>query len=170
MFNEKSFMSETYIRCYFQYLLLFKKLIDEFKEDLHKYLNENFDNIRKYKYIINKNIVPDFGNLCMLLFFSDIEINKKIWNVLFEENMISKMYWTFHHFDNGVKAKYIFELYNNNSEESQKLLDLIKKKLVYYEFMEEYKGNKINDPKSKECSFYFQYMKEIQTKKLIILH
>ena len=154
MFNEKSYMSEAYIRCYFQYLLLFKKLIDEFKEDFHKYLNETFDNIKKYKYIINKTIVPDLGNLYMLLFFSDNVIDKKIWNALFEENMIRKMYWTFHHFDNEVKAKSIFELYDNNSEESQKLLDLMKKeKIVYYEFIEEYKGNKIYDPKRQECLF-----------------
>ena len=114
MFNEKSYMSEAYIRCYFQYLLLFRKLIDEFKEDFDKYLKEIFDNIKKFKYNINKSIVPDLGNFYMLLFFSGIEIDTKIWNALFEESMIRKMYWTFHHFDNEVKSKSIFELYKND--------------------------------------------------------
>ena len=153
MFNEKSYMSEAYIRCYFQYLLLFRKLIDEFKSDFNKYLNEILDNIKKYKYVINKTIVPDLGNFYMLLFFSGIEIDKKIWNALFEESMIRKMYWTFHHFDNEVKSKSIFDMYGN-SEINMKLLDLMKKeKLVYYEYLDEIKTDKKYEQDKPECVF-----------------
>ena len=153
MFNEKSYMSEAYIRCYFQYLLLFRKLIDEFKHDFNKYLNEILDNIKKYKYVINKTIVPDLGNFYMLLFFSGIEIDKKIWNALFEESMIRKMYWTFHHFDNEVKSKSIFDMYGN-SEINMKLLDLMKKeKLVYYEYLDEIKTDKKYEQATPECVF-----------------
>ena len=153
MFNEKSYMSEAYIRCYFQYLLLFRKLIDEFKHDFNKYLNEILDNIKKYKYVINKTIVPDLGNFYMLLFFSGIEIDKKIWNALFEESMIRKMYWTFHHFDNEVKSKSIFDMYGN-SEINMKLLDLMKKeKLVYYEYLDEIKTDKKYEQDKPECVF-----------------
>ena len=155
MFNEKSYMSEAYIRCYFQYLLLFRKLIDEFKDDFHKYLNEILDLIKKYNYVINKTIVPDLGNLFMLLYFSDIEIDKKIWNVLFEEKMIRKMYWTFHYIDHEPKCKSIFDSYDIiEIETNQKLLSFMKKEnLVYYEFIEDFKGNKIYQPDRIECKF-----------------
>ena len=155
MFNEKSYMSEAYIRCYFQYLLLFRKLIDEFKDDFHKYLNEILDLIKKYNYVINKTIVPDLGNLFMLLYFSDTEIDKKIWNVLFEEKMIRKMYWTFHYIDHEPKCKSIFDSYDIiDIETNQKLLSLMKKEnLIYYEFLEEFKGDKIYQPDRKECKF-----------------
>ena len=155
MFNEKSYMSEAYIRCYFQYLLLFRKLIDEFKDDFHRYLNEILDLIKKYNYVINKTIVPDLGNLFMLLYFSDTEIDKKIWNVLFEEKMIRKMYWTFHYIDHEAKCKSIFDSYDIiDTEANQKLLSLMKKEnLVYYEFIEDFKGDKIYQPDRKECKF-----------------
>ena len=155
MFNEKSYMSEAYIRCYFQYLLLFRKLIDEFKDDFHKYLNGILDLIKKYNYVINKTIVPDLGNLFMLLYFSDIEIDKKIWNVLFEEKMIRKMYWTFHYIDHEPKCKSIFDSYDIiEIETNQKLLSFMKKEnLIYYEFIEDFKGDKIYQPDRKECKF-----------------
>ena len=155
MFNEKSYMSEAYIRCYFQYLLLFRKLIDEFKDDFHKYLNEILDLIKKYNYVINKTIVPDLGNLFMLLYFSDIEIDKKIWNVLFEEKMIRKMYWTFHYSDHEAKSKSIFDSYDIiDIEANQELISLMKKEnLIYYEFLEDFKGDKIYQPDRIECKF-----------------
>ena len=49
MFNNKSYMSEAYLRCYFQYLLLFKKLIGEFKEDFSVYLNNIIESIKNNK-------------------------------------------------------------------------------------------------------------------------
>ena len=155
MFNDKSYMSEAYIRCYFQYLLLFKKLIQEFKEEFDKYLNEILDLIKKYDYVVNKTIVPDLGNLYMLLYFSDNEIDDKIWNVLFEESMIRKMYWTFHFYENEPKCRYIFDNYDyNDIDINKKLLDLMKKEnIYYYEFLEDFKGDKKYQPKKIEGLF-----------------
>ena len=153
MFNEKSYMSEAYIRSYFQYLLLFKKLIEEFNKEFHDYLNNIFDKMEKNKYEINKTIVPDLGNLYMLLFFSDEEIDKKIWNVLFEENMIRKIYWTFHHLTNEVKSESLFDSYGD-SETNQKILDLMKKEnIYYYEYLEEYKKEIKYVSNKEECLF-----------------
>ena len=153
MFNEKSYMSEAYIRSYFQYLLLFKKLIEEFKEEFHNYLNNIFDSIKKNNYVINKTIVPDLGNFYMLLFFSDVEIDKNIWNALFEESMIRKIYWTFHHLTNEVKSKSLFDCYGD-TETNQKLLAIMKKeKLFYYEYIEGIKDDKKYDIKREECLF-----------------
>ena len=155
MFNEKSYMSEAYIRCYFQYLLLFKKLIQEFKKEFDNYLNEIINLIIKYNYVVNKTIVPDLGNLYMLLYFSDNEISDKIWKVLFEESMIRKMYWTFHFDENESKCRSIFNNYDYYSSDlSKKLLDLMKKQnLFYYEFLEEFKGDKTYQKEKEECLF-----------------
>ena len=156
MFNQKSYMSEAYIRCYFQYLLLFKKLIDEFKEDFTNYLNNIINSIKKNKYIVNKAIVPDLGNLFMLLYFSDIELDKKIWNILFEEKMVRKMYWTFHFSDNVNKCKKIFEEYGGNISEdtNKKLLEILKSEtLYYYEYLEDFKEEKEYLPCKEECLF-----------------
>jgi len=155
MFNEKSYMSEAYIRCYFQYLLLFKKLIQEFKQEFDKYLNEILNLIVKYKYVVNKTIVPDLGNLYMLLYFSDNEIDDKIWKVLFEESIIRKMYWTFHFGGNESKCRAIFNNYDYNSKDlSKKLLDLMKKQnLFYYEFLEDFKEDKIYQKEKIQCLF-----------------
>ena len=155
MFNEKSYMSEAYIRCYFQYLLLFKKLIQEFKQEFDKYLNEILNLIVKYKYVVNKTSVPDLGNLYMLLYFSDNEIDDKIWKVLFEESIIRKMYWTFHFEGNENKCRNIFNNYDFNSYDlGKKLMDLMKKQnLFYYEFLEDFKGDKIYQKEKIECLF-----------------
>ena len=158
MFNQKSYMSEAYIRCYFQYLLLFKKLIEEFQDDFKIYLNNIIDSIKKNKYIVNKRNVPDLGNLFMLLYFSDLDIDNKIWNVLFEEKMLRKMYWTFHFGENSNKCKELFDEYGasiiENSEYNKKFLDLLKKEnFYYYEYLEEFKNEKKYTPCGEECMF-----------------
>ena len=147
MFNQKSYMSEAYIRCYFQYLLLFKKLIVEFKDEFYIYLNNIINDIKKNKYVINKKIVPDLGNLFMLIYFSDIELEKKMWNALFEEKMLRKMYWTFHFGDNANKSKSIFEEYANNTDMNKKILEILKTDNVYYyEYLEEFQKEKEYQP------------------------
>ena len=80
MFNQKIYMSVAYIRCYFQYLLLFKKLIEEFKNDFKIYLNNIIDSIKKNKYFVNKKNVPDLGNLFSYYIF-------QIWILIIEFGM-----------------------------------------------------------------------------------
>ena len=158
MFNQKSYMSEAYIRCYFQYLFLFKKLIEEFKDEFTTYLNNILSSIKKNKYIVNKTIVPDIGNLFMLLYFSDIELDKKMWDVLFEEKMVRKMYWTFHFSNNVDKIKKIFEEYGAVSfpETNKKILEILKNEnLYYYEYLENIENNNKYQPCVEECLFSF---------------
>ena len=155
MFTNKSYMSEAYIRCYFQYLLLFKKLINEFKEDFEKYLNNIIDQIKKNNYVVNRFIVPDLGNLFMLLFFSDINIDNKIWNILFKEKIVRKMYWTFHDDENTMNSKKILNDFVKDKidrETNQKILDILKKEnLFYYEYLDNIKIEKEYQPCKEEC-------------------
>ena len=69
MFNGKSVISTAFIRCYFQYVLLFKKLCLEFEKEYLEYLNHKLSLIAKKKYRIDKSLIPDIGNFFMLLFF-----------------------------------------------------------------------------------------------------
>ena len=62
IYNGKTTLSSSFIRCYFQFILLFKKLCQEFENDYIEYLNELFNKIHDNNYIINKQIIPDIGN------------------------------------------------------------------------------------------------------------
>ena len=69
MFSGQSAISSAFIRCYFHYVLLFKKLSIEFEDDYLKYLNMKLNLIHKNKYIVKKSIIPDIGNFLVLLLF-----------------------------------------------------------------------------------------------------
>ena len=107
MFNGKSSICSSFIRCYFQYVLLFKKLCLEYENEYSNYVNKILNSVKNNKYNPDKNIIPDIGNLFMLLFFSNRDIYnekmKKIWYVLFEEFAIRQAYWIFH--ENQNKAE-----------------------------------------------------------------
>ena len=80
IFNGKSTISSAFIRCYFHYVLLFKKLCLEFEDDYRKYVNHILNLVRKNNYEVNKQIIPDIGNFLMLLFYfflTGILIQKK---------------------------------------------------------------------------------------------
>ena len=110
IFTKKSSLSEAFIKCYFQYILLFKKLTEIYKKEFNEYVNKIIKQIENNYYHINKNIIPDIGNFLVLLLFSDIPINNKIWNSLFEDFITRQMYWIFHGPDNEQNIKnYLFE-------------------------------------------------------------
>jgi hypothetical protein len=110
IFTKKSSLSEAFIKCYFQYILLFKKLTEIYKKEFNEYVNKIIKQIENNYYYINKNIIPDIGNFLVLLLFSDIPINNKIWNSLFEDFITRQMYWIFHGPDNEQNIKnYLFE-------------------------------------------------------------
>ena len=100
MFNGKSIISSAFITCYFQYVLLFKKLCQEYEDDYKRYVDKKIDLIKMNDYDVDKKIVPDIGNFFMLLFLSnkDMETDemKKMKNVLIEEFLTRQMYWIFH--------------------------------------------------------------------------
>ena len=100
MFSGQSSISSAFIRCYFHYVLLFKKLSIEFEEEYAKYLDSKLDLIIKNKYDVAKSIIPDIGNFLVSLFFCNRDIHgekmKKMWYSLFEELLIRQMYWMFY--------------------------------------------------------------------------
>jgi hypothetical protein len=100
IFNGKTTISSAFIRCYFHYVLLFKKLCLEFEDDYCKYVNHILNLIKKNNYEINKQIIPDIGNFLMLLFFSNKDTHsdkmKKMWYSIFEESSLRRPNWIFH--------------------------------------------------------------------------
>ena len=100
IFNGKTTISSAFIRCYFHYVLLFKKLCSEFEKDYCKYVNHILNLVKKNNYQINKKIIPDIGNFLMLLFFSNRDTHtekmKKIWYLLFEDSAARRPQWIFY--------------------------------------------------------------------------
>ena len=128
MFNGQSAISSAFIRCYFHYVLLFKKLSVEFEYEYISYLNHKLNLIHKNRYNVKKSIIPDIGDFLVLLLFCDRNIYnekmKRMWNALYEEFLIRQIYWIF--FDYTNKANIIEEMLRNktinNNENKIKLL------------------------------------------------
>ena len=107
IFNNKASLSEAFIRCYFQYILLLEKLTKIYKKDFDKYIDNILKNIEKNKNEIDKRIIPDIGNFLVLLLFSNFEISDKLWRCLMEESSVRQMYWMFHSDETMNKVKEI---------------------------------------------------------------
>ena len=117
MFNNKNSMSESFIICYFHYILLFKKLVSEFIKEFDSYVQNVLNEIKYNNNEIDKKIIPDIGNFMMLLFFSDLEIPQKLWNCLFEEIFVRQMFWMFHSSEYQATMKNIvFDAIECNSD------------------------------------------------------
>ena len=99
-FNGKSVISSSFIMCYFQYVLLFKRLCQDYKEEYETYVNRKISLITMNDYEVNKKIVPDIGDFLMLIYLSNKDMSlpemKKMKKVLIEEFLIRQMYWMFH--------------------------------------------------------------------------
>ena len=100
IFNGKSIISTSYMTCYFHYVLLFKRLCKEYKEEYDTYVNKKIKLITMNEYQVDKRIVSDIGDFFMLIFLSNKDMSspemKKIKEVLIEEFLIREMYWIFH--------------------------------------------------------------------------
>jgi ubiquitin-protein ligase len=107
MFTGKTNICSSFIRCYFQYVLLFKKLCLEYEKEYLEYVNHILNMVKNNAYNADKSIIPDIGDFFMLLFFSNkdtqTEKMKKIWTTLFEEFAIRQAYWIFHEDSNKEK-------------------------------------------------------------------
>ena len=107
MFNGQSIISSAFIMCYFHYILLFKKLCNEYENEYIKYLNNKMNMLHRCKYNIKKKIIPDIGNFLVLLFFFHKKINnkylKKMWNSLYEEFLLRQIFWMFFNEGRGDK-------------------------------------------------------------------
>ena len=115
MFNGQSAISSSFIRCYFHYILLFKKLSEEFEYEYISYLNHKLNLIHKNRYNVKKSIIPDIGDFLVLLLFCDRNIYnekmKRMWNSLYEEFLVRQMYWAFCDIKN--KTRIIEEMLTN---------------------------------------------------------
>ena len=100
MLSGKSEISSAFIRSYFQYVLLFKKLCLEFEDENLAYLNKILSLVYDNDYKIDKKIIPDIGNFFMILFYCNKDTHsedmKKMWYTLFEDHLTRQMFWTFH--------------------------------------------------------------------------
>jgi ubiquitin-protein ligase len=98
--NGKSIISSSFIICYFQYVLLFKRLCGEYKEKYEEYVNRKISLIKNNDYEVNKKNIPTIGDFFMLIYLSNKDMSttemKKIEKVLIEEFLIRQMYWMFH--------------------------------------------------------------------------
>ena len=99
MFNGQSIISSAFIMCYFHFILLFKKLCEEYEKEYIQYLNNKMNIIHRCKYNIKKKVIPDIGNFLVLLLFCHKKINnkylKKMWYSLYEEFLLRQIFWIF---------------------------------------------------------------------------
>ena len=77
MFTGNTNICSSFIRCYFQYVLLFKKLCLEYEKEYLKYVNHILNVVKNNAYNADKSIIPDIGDFFMLLFFSNKERNSR---------------------------------------------------------------------------------------------
>ena len=120
MFNGKSEISSSFIRSYFQYVLLYKKLSEEFEEENLAFMNKKLSLIFDNNYVVDKKILPDIGNFFMLLFYSNIDTHeekmKKMWEALFEDFLTRQISWIFHSDENRKKMKELILKPKNNEK------------------------------------------------------
>jgi len=120
IYKGKASISSAFVICYFQFILLFRKLCLEFEFQYIKYLNTKLNLIHKNDYNIDKSIIPDIGNFLVLLLLCDRNIYnekmKKMWYCLFEEFLARQMYWIFEEDD----SDFLRDALNNQKYENQK--------------------------------------------------
>ena len=135
MFNGQSAISSAFIRCYFHYVLLFKKLSEEFEYEYISYLNHKLNLIHRNEYNVEKSIIPDIGDFLVLLFFCDRNIYnekmKKMWYKLYEEFLIRQIYWIFCDYNNRTRIiENMLKDKAKNNENKEKLTKLIEEEAL----------------------------------------
>ncbi len=75
MLNENSKISSAFITCFFHYVLLFKKLCQEYKEEYKKCVDRKIKLITMNDYEVNTNIIQDMDDFLILFFLGNKEIN-----------------------------------------------------------------------------------------------
>ena len=150
MFNGQSAISSAFIRCYFHYVLLFRKLSKEYEYEYISYLNLKLNLIYRNRYNVKKSIIPDIGDFLVLLLFCDRNIYnekmKRMWYKLYEEFLIRQIYWIF--CDGKNRARIIENMLRdkvkNNKEYKTKLVEVEALKRCLNEGVYNFKGdNKI---------------------------
>ena len=120
IYKGKASISSAFVICYFQFILLFRKLCLEFEFQYIKYLNTKLNLIHRNDYNIDKSIIPDIGDFLVLLLLCDRNIYnekmKKMWYCLFEEFLARQMYWIFEEND----SDFLRDALNSQKYENQK--------------------------------------------------
>ena len=100
MFNGKAKISSAFIICYFEYVMLFKRLCRDYKAEYDAYVDKKISLITMNDYEVNKRIIPDIGDFLMLTFLSNKDMTtpemKRMKDVLIQEFLIRQVYWIFH--------------------------------------------------------------------------
>jgi len=96
IFSKGTVFSQTSIRCYFNFILLFRKLLKIYEKEHKEYVLEKLKAIKNNGDVINKTIVPDIGNFLMLIIFSDLKVKKEIIANIFEDIISRTFYWVLH--------------------------------------------------------------------------
>ena len=154
LYKGKASLSSSFIKCYFQFITLFKKLCQEFPWDYSVYLNNIFNEIKNNNFSVNKHIIPDIGNIFMVLLFNKLEIKndilKKIYKALFEDFLARQMYWMFHSDEakekmqqflfEKIEEKSLLNEYENNKElrmnNYEKFINDLHVKVIYGKIIE----------------------------------
>jgi hypothetical protein len=104
----------SFVKCFFQFVLLFKKLSLEYEKDYLKYVNHILNVLKNNEYNPDKTIIPDLVEFFMLLFFSNkdtqTEKMKQIWTILFEEFAVRQVHSIFHEESNKQKMMKIIRV------------------------------------------------------------
>ena len=107
MFNGQSIISSAFIMCYFHYILLFRKLCEEYDKEYIQYLNHKLNLIHRNRYNVRKKIIPDIGNFLVLLYFCDRNTHnkymEKMWYCLYEEFLLRQIFWMLYNEGKGDK-------------------------------------------------------------------
>ena len=126
IFKGKTSISSAFIICYFQFILLFRKLCLEFEFQYIKYLNTKLNIIHRNDYNIDKSIIPDIGDFLVLLLLCDRNIYNekmtKMWYCLFEEFLARQMYWIFEKDDSDfLREPLCAQKYDNLKNKKNKI-------------------------------------------------
>ena len=151
MFTGKSEISSAFIISYFQYVLLYKKLCDEFEEENMAFINKKLSMIFENEYKIDKKIIPDIGDFLMALFYCNKDTHeegmKKMWNCIFEEFIIRQMFWIFHSDEFRDNMKKMLLKDKNNEACLNKLKNEPNFQIRFIDkFMDDLKRLKLLDP------------------------
>lgn len=101
--EDKANLSSAFIKCFFQIILLFTKICQEYKCDLYMYLNNILENIEK------NNCAHCILKYLQFLLYNQLDENtdflNKIYSNLLKRNLILKMDFIFHSDKNKNKMK-----------------------------------------------------------------
>lgn len=137
MINDKSNTSSAFIKCYYHYVLLFKRLSEKFQEEYINYLNQKMNLIYNNEYNVAKSIIRDIDEFLILLFFCNknthTEKMSKIWYSLFEEYLVRQAFWIFE--DEKNKRNIIKLMLKNTIKKEKEYLE--RKKVIEEKALEE---------------------------------